>query len=363
MYRETDKGLRYYVKQGEERVVSERATRTARAMAMGVTLDPSYAFPLPILGINYLNFEFRGRQDTQLAVLFAGVLAAGNIQRPKLGGTPFDASIDFFAIAVPSSDRLYEASGEREEERLLTWPLTTGLNLGWQYTPFQKLSTQYQFRFDAFARDRTTSEAFEVPASTITNGFGAGWEYRRGGYSVVLNGTWFARAGWRPWGFEPDPASGSRYLKYSASISRDFYFNVFHKVHLNGAWFGGRDLDRFAKYQFGMFDDTRIHGVPASGARFEELGMMRGSYSFNIFELYRFDLFLEQAWGRDRVLDAGVAADHRHRRRGEPAGAMGYDSPRGRRQELPSRAVSGDRLGHAADPPAQTAPLTDACAH
>jgi hypothetical protein len=303
MYRETDRGLRYYVKQGNERVVSERATRSARAMAMGVTLDPSYAFPLPILGINYLNFEFRGRQDTQLAILFAGVLAAGNIQRPKLAGSRFDASIDFFAIAVPSSDRLYEAAGEREQERLLTWPLTTGLNLGWQYTAFQKVSTQYQFRFDGFASDRTTSETFARPASTITNGFGAGWEYRRGGYSAVLNGTWFARSGWRQWGFELDPVSASRYLKYSASISRDFYLNVFQKVHLNGAFFGGRDLDRFAKYQFGMFDDTRIHGVPASGARFEELGMMRGSYSFNIFELYRFDLFLEQAWGRDRVLD------------------------------------------------------------
>jgi hypothetical protein len=304
MYRETDNGLRYYVKEGNERVVSERATRTVRAMAMGVTLDPSYAFPLPILGINYLNFEFRGRQDTQLAVLFAGVLAAGNIQRPKIGGTPFDASVDFFAIAVPSSDRLYEAAGEREQERLLTWPLTTGLNLGWQLTPFQKVSGQYQFRFDGFVGDRTTSEAFDVPASTITNGFGGGWEYRRGGYSVVLNGTWFARTGWQPWGFEPDPASRSRYVKYAASISRDFYFNVFHKIHLNGAWFGGRDLDRFAKYQFGMFDDTRIHGVPASGARFEELGMTRGSYSLNIFEQYRLDLFLEQAWGRDRVLDA-----------------------------------------------------------
>lgn len=303
MYRETDKGLRYFVKQGNERVVSERATRTARAMAMGVTIDPSYAFPLPILGINYLNFEFRGRQDTQLAILFAGVLAAGNIQRPKLGGTPFDASVDFFAIAVPSSDRLYEASGEREAERLLTWPLTTGLNLGWQFTPFQKVSAQYQFRFDGYARDTTTSDEFVVPASTVTNGFGGAWEYRRAGYSVVANGTWFSRVGWRDWGFEPDPASRSNYVKYTASISRDFYFNVFHKVHLNGAWFGGRDLDRFAKYQFGMFDDTRIHGVPASGARFEELGMMRGSYSFNIFEQYRLDLFLEQAWGRDRALD------------------------------------------------------------
>jgi hypothetical protein len=302
MYRETDRGLRYYVKQGNERVVSEHATRTARAMAMGVTLDPSYAFPLPIFGINYLNFEFGG-PDTQLAILFAGVLAAGNIQKPKLGGTPLDASVDFFAIAVPSSDRVYERAGERENERLLTWPLSTGLNLGWQYTPFQKVSAQYQFRFDGYARDTTTADEFEVPASTVTNGIGAAWEYRRSGYSAVVNGTWYARAGWRDWGFQPDPASQPNYFRYSASLSRDFYFKVFHKVHLNGAWFGGQDLDRFAKYQFGMFDDTRIHGVPASGIRFEELGMTRGSYSFNIFDIYRLDLFLEQAWGRDRALD------------------------------------------------------------
>jgi hypothetical protein len=304
MYRETDRGLRYYVKDGDHRVVSDRSTTSARAMAMGVTLDPSYAFPLPIFGINYLDFEFRG-PDSQLAILFAGVLAAGNVQRPKIGGTPLDGSVDFFAIAVPSSDRVYDASGEHEQERLLTWPLTTGVNLGWQYTPFQKLLGSYQFRFDGYTRDTTTSKSYVVPASTITNGFGGGWEYRRAGYSAVVNGAWFTRAGWREWG-TPGTASTdapSTYVKYSASVSRDFYFNVFHKIHLNGAWFGGRDLDRFAKYQFGMFDDTRIHGVPASGVRFQELGAARGSYSFNIFEQYRLDLFLERAWGRDRSFD------------------------------------------------------------
>ena len=49
-----------------------------------------------------------------------------------------------------------------------------------------------------------------------------------------------------------------------------------------------------------MFDDTRIHGVPASGVRYGELAMARGSYSLNIFEQYRLDLFLDRAWGRDR---------------------------------------------------------------
>jgi hypothetical protein len=31
--------------------------------------------------------------------------------------------------------------------------------------------------------------------------------------------------------------------------------------------------------------------------------MARGSYSLNIFEQYRLDLFLERAWGRDRSID------------------------------------------------------------
>jgi hypothetical protein len=308
MFRETDRGLRHYLKQGEARVISDRATQIAKAMAMGVTFDPSYAFPLPIFGINYLDFDFGG-PNSQLALLFAGVLAAGNIQRPKLGSTPFDASVDFFGIAVPSSDRIYDASAEHEGERVLTWPLSTGLNVGWQYTPFQKLAAQYQFRFDAFVRDTTTSDDFTVPSSTVTNGLGASWEYRRGGYSLLLNGTRFRRVTWSAWG-APSPdgtltdSAGQRsYAKYGASLSRDFYFHVFHKIHLNGAWFSGSDLDRFSKYQFGIFDDTRIHGVPASGVRFGDLAMARGSYSLNIFEQYRLDLFLERAWGRDRSID------------------------------------------------------------
>jgi hypothetical protein len=310
MYKETDQGLRHYVKEGEVRVVSNRPSSSVKAMAMGVTIDPSYGFPLPIFGINYLDFEF-GSPDTQLALLFGGVLAAGNIQRPKLGSTPLDASVDFFAIAAPSSDRLYGPEGEREDQRVLTWPISSGVNLGWQYTAFQKAQFQYQFRFDGYVRDRTTAESFVLPPSTITNGFGGAWEYRRGGYSLVTNGTWYRRRS----GEQPT------YTKYTASISRDWYFKAIHKIHLNGAWFGGQRLDRFSKYQFGMFDDTRIHGVPASGLRFQELAMARGSYSFNLLDLYRLDLFLEQAWGRDRdvarawrpVTGLGAAANLRVR--------------------------------------------------
>ena len=91
MYRDTDKGMRYYVKEGDTRVVSDKATTSAKAMAIGTTIDPSFDFPLPILGINYLDFEF-GSPDSQLALLFGGVLVLGNIQRPKLSGRSTAAS-------------------------------------------------------------------------------------------------------------------------------------------------------------------------------------------------------------------------------------------------------------------------------
>jgi hypothetical protein len=308
MFADTDRGVRNFVKQDGARVVSDQTTQGVRAMAMGVTLDPSYAFPLPIAGINIIDFNF-GSPNTQLALLFGGVLGAGNIQRPKIGGSPLDASVDFFGIAVPSSDRLYGGSGEREGDRVLTWPLSTGLNLGWQYTPFQKITGQYQFRFDGFVRDRTTLDTFVVPSSTVTNGIGAAWEYRRGGYSLVMTGTRYHRAAWRPWGQPdqrgalPDTSAQQTYTKFGASLSRDYFFNVIHKVHVNGSWFSGRHLDRFAKYQFGLFDETRIHGVPSSGVRFSDIAMARGTYSLNLFEQYRLDLFLEQAWGLDRSVD------------------------------------------------------------
>ena len=305
MYRDTDRGVRYYVKEGDRRIVRERATASARAMAMGVMVDPSFAFPLPIFGINYLDFEFRGRPDTQFALLFGGVLAAGNLQRPKLGGTNIDASIDFFGIAAPASDRLFVGGAERDSEALLTWPLSTGVNLGWQYTAFQKAQVQYQFRYDPFVRDRTTDESFVVPSSTVTHGVGGTWEYKRGGYSFAANGTYYVRTDWKPWGpadaLETDPPR--TYLKYAMHVTRDVFIDAFQKVHLNASFFGGERLDRFSRYQFGMFDDTRIHGVPASGVRFDSLGMVRGSYSFNIFEQYRLDLFAEQAWGKDLTVD------------------------------------------------------------
>ena len=300
MYRDTDSGLRHFVKKDGERMVDDHLTTTAKALAVGTIIDPSFDYPLPMLGLNYLDFEFLGRKDSQLAVLFGGVLALVNVQRPKLIGEHTDGSLDLFAIGVASNDKVYDNAGERAEERLKTIPFSLGFNLGHQLTDFQKLTATYQFRYDHFARVETTAPDFQLPPSTVTHGLGLAYEWRRAGYSLTTSGYDYRRSSWSAWGMPsasvaPDTRT---YQKYAVSLSKDLFFHAIHKLHLNGAYFGGRRLDRFSSYQFGLFDENRLHGVPSGGIRFSELLMLRAQYSLNLFDLYRLDLFLDQALGR-----------------------------------------------------------------
>ncbi len=299
MFRDTDQGVRYFVKQGAERVVSQRLTRSSRALAMGTTVDPTFAFPLPIFGINYLNFRFLD-SNSQLALLFGGVFAAGTLQTPRLGRTPFDGSVDFFGIAVPGTDELFDTAGEHVDERVLAIPASTGAHAGWQFSPFQKVTLGYQFRFDKYFAGPDTSAGFVVPASTVTHGIAAGYEYRRNGYALMASAAQYHRMRWTPWGRpgDYDPAHQT-YRQYSVGGSKDFLMGTFQTIHAGAAWYGGRNLDRFSMYQFGLFTELQMHGVPSSGVRFPSLGLARLSYSFNLFDQYRLDLFLDQAVGRD----------------------------------------------------------------
>jgi hypothetical protein len=265
---------------------------------MGADIDPSFERPLPIGGLNILDFNFLNR-NLQMALLYGGVIAFGNIQHANLWGGRFDASVDFFGIALKANDDVFDGQGKRVGERVNRIPGGAGVNLGYQLTPFHKVTGHYEFKYDAYFRDDTTAATFVIPSSTVTNGEGVGYEYRRRGYSLLANAAAYRRATWNPWGDGAGfDARDQTYTKYDVGLSKDFTFATFHTVHLNGTYFGGQRLDRFSAYQFGLFDATRMHGVP-SAVRFGELGMFRGSYSFNLFDQYRVDLFVDHASGRD----------------------------------------------------------------
>ena len=289
------------------------------------------------------------------------MLAAGNIQRSKIGRTPLDASVDFFAIAAPSSDRVYGPGGEVEAVRVLTWPLSTGFNLGWQATPFQKATFQYQFRFDGYVKDRTTAEAFVVPSSTVTQGLGGAWEYRRGGYSLLLNGTWFGRATWQPWGLRAvgrtpvDVASPEDVREVRRPVARLLPVGVPEDTPERRVVQRAATSIASANTSSGC---STIRGSTACrrpGVRYGELAMVRGSYSLDIFEQYRVDLFVDHAWGRDDP-GRGLWDPLTGCRRGaQPARALEYDTSRRCRQERAAVALRRARLDDAADSVAEAA--------
>jgi hypothetical protein len=299
MFRDTDAGLRYLVKQGDERVVSEKVVTTARALAAGVTVDPSYQYPVPLFGINYANFNFLNR-GLQLSFIFAVVVDAMNLHKPNIGGSKFDASLDFLGVFVKSDDLVFDENGERVDERLQNRKVSTGLNLGYQATDFQKFTVSSHVQYDQYlAVADTTSPDFVVPESGSTVEAAANYEYRRGGYSLLLGYGYFTRLTWAAWGdvssFDP---STRTYTKFKASVDKEFYFSSFSKIRLNAAYYGGQREDRFSMYRFGLFDESRMRGIPTAGVRFSELGMLRASYSFNMFNLYRLGLYVDHARGR-----------------------------------------------------------------
>ena len=81
-------------------------------MAMGVTIDPSFAFPLPIFGINYLNFAFGGRRTRSSRCCSPACWRRSTSSGRSSAARRSTRSVDFFVIAVPSSDRVYDAAGE-----------------------------------------------------------------------------------------------------------------------------------------------------------------------------------------------------------------------------------------------------------
>ncbi len=296
----------------------------AKALALGTIVDPSYDYPLPLVGIDYVNFNFLNK-GLQLGFIFSGVLAAGNLQKAKINGSKFDTSLDFYGIAVNSNDLVYDESGERAGERLLTRNVSTGVNLGYQATDYQKITLGSHAQYRPLLRGRRLHGArlrgsggtvdgerrvqLRVPPRRLLAARQLG---------VLLAGR-LAAVGLRRATSIP---TRTPTRSTTSALSKDFHFKLIHTIRLNGNYYGGQRLDRFSMYRFGLFDPTRMRGIPSAGVRFSEVGMVRASYSFNLLNRYRLALYADHAWGRtpdDRewmpTTGIGVEANFPGRRR------------------------------------------------
>jgi hypothetical protein len=303
MLRDTEIGLRYLVADEDsgERVVQQELDKTRTLLIGGMFYDESLDFPLPLGGINWLSFDFRGT-GTQVNAFVAGVLNTVNVANPSLFGSKFDAGIDLFALALPGTDTIFRADREAVEEDVQSLRPNVDLTIGRPLGQFFKVDLEYSIGWNKFTRAEDTADELVLPRDHFDHTFTLTGRYNRAGYRLRTQGSYTVRSDWEPWGlpgntdFDPDQ---ERYALWGASLGKTWHLPSFQKLGLELEYVGGADLDRFSKYQFGFFSDIRVHGYQQDRVRAEEAWAVHASYGFDVLEVFRVDLLADVAWATD----------------------------------------------------------------
>ncbi len=305
MVRDTDKGLRYLVKEegSEERVVKEGFDKSKLFLAGGAFYDDALDYPLPLAGVNYFNFDFRGT-GKQLNVFFAGALLTANVAEPRLFGSKFDLGAQAFAVAVPFSDSLYRDGEEITGEEVDVRTAKLGVKLGRPLGSFVKIGLDYDVLFLTYGDTDNTADGYVPPTDNQTHSLEGTFSFSRGGYGFRANAGLSRRSEWEPWGFAGNPdysADKDEFMRWGARLSKNWYLPKFQKIGAEVDYVSGSDLDRFNKYQFGFFGSTRVHGYQSNRVRAEEALAVHGTYGFEIGQALRLDAVGDVAWATDEA--------------------------------------------------------------
>lgn len=305
MVRDTDKGLRYLVKEegSDQRVVKEGFDTNKLFLAGGVFYDDALDFPLPLGGVNYFDFDFRGT-GKQVNAFFAGALLSLDVADPRLFGSKFDFGGDVFILAVPFADNVFRDDEEIFAEEVEQRTGSFGLKLGRPLGNFVKLGLEYDVLYLKYGESDDTGDDFVIPSDNLTHSVELSGSYSRSGYGFSIHGSRSRRSEWEPWGFPGTPDyedPKQEFSRWGARLSKNWYLPRFQKIGVELDWVSGSDLDRFSKYQFGFFGGTRVHGYQSNRVRAEEAIATHLSYGFEIGEFLRLDAVGDVAWATDEA--------------------------------------------------------------
>jgi hypothetical protein len=304
MVRDTDKGLRYLVKNDQgERVVKEGFNANKLFGVGGVFYDDALDYPLPLAGINYFSFDYKGTKQ-QVNLFFGGALVIGNIAQPRLFGSRFDAGAQAFLLAFPVTDTFYSNGHELKEQAIKQLPANASLKIGHPLGNFVKVGAEYEALYFHYGKADDTAKNFVIPESGITHSFSLTTSFARSGYRIAASGSYNLRSSWDFWGLpgNPDWSKDKKdFLRWDAAVSKSWYLPKFQKVGLEFDYAGGSDLDRFSKYQFGFFGGTRVHGYQSNSARASEVFAGHASYGFEIGEAFRLEGIADAALATDEI--------------------------------------------------------------
>ena len=299
MVRDTDEGMKYLEINDEgERVVQEKPETSRYFVAAGVFWDESVEFPIPLAGINYLALDWKGTGN-QLNVFFAGPLLTVNYAEPRLAGSRWDAGFNVFGFFIPRGDELYRMGREVPQEEIERFGSSAAVFLGRPLGNFTKLDFTYRAAFDTFDTSGDTAADFVLPTDTLTHTFQTELQYKRGGYQLELQGSFSSRSDWEFWGlpgnteFSPDQKD---YVRWQASFAKTWFFSKFRTFSLGLEHLDGSDLDRFSRYDFGIFGDSSVGGYQSGLVRADSADGLHLETGVNVGNLLRFELEADAVW-------------------------------------------------------------------
>ncbi len=315
MVRDTEEGLRFLVadKETGERVVQEEFDKTRLFLVGGVFYDESLDFPLPLAGVNWFSFDFKGT-GAQANLFFAGVLANGTISDPDFLGSRWDAGAEAFVLGIPFTNSTYRDGVEVPDEDVELQSSNVSFTLGRPVGNYLKLSAEYQLTSLRFGRADDTGEEFVVPEDHLLHSLEFGARFARSGYRLRLEGSYNKRSDWSAWGMpdEPFDPETDAFVRWGVRAAKNFHLSSFRRFGVEVEYLDGENLDRFSKYGFGYFSDAQVHGYESGLVQAESATVLRTSYGFEIGELFRLEAVADAAWatdeptGLDNELLAGV---------------------------------------------------------
>lgn len=340
MMRDTPQGTRYLERQDDgTRTVKNDIQHSYFFAGLGAFQDSSTDGVTPLLGVDYFNYGIRGG-TLQFNGFFAGVFGFFTLSQPDFAGSRRDGTIDLGLQALAFDDKVFRGDRELVVERIESRDQTIDFRLGLPAGEFVKFEGVASLRFVEFSTDEEARDAidavnaasapgtqldFRLPPDHWEYGGTLSVEFNRRGYSLSGDASWAAREGWRPWGlFEVnsgtplscDTQSGlctprapgelpEHYTLWGVTAFKEWYLPKFQKLRAELNYLDGSNLDRFSRHRFSFFGGDRLNGFSGSGVRFDRGAIARAGYSFNLFDVIRFDAALERAWVEESGDPAG----------------------------------------------------------
>jgi len=316
--RDTARGLRYLrTDESGERVIEENLDTDRLFVVGGVYYDESVDFPVPLGGVDYLALDFM-HTGNQVNLFAAGPLLTANYAEPRLFDSKWDAGVNVFGFFLDRTDEVFRDGEEVEAEDVDSRVASASFFLGRPIGKFFKLDLTYRVGREDFSRGEDTADEFVIPQDVTTQSVAADLRYDRGGYRVSISGSHHVRSDWELWGLpgssEFDPGQ-EEYERWRVLLRKTFWMKKFRNFGLELNQVGGSDLDRFSRYEFGIFSNLSIPGYQGGLVRADEATGIEMSYGVSLGDVVRFEIESGSAWatnedvGLDQELLSGIGLE------------------------------------------------------